>query len=106
MVVLGLDLRASPKRPSTVVALDKYSSVTFMGSFIQDEELIQIAQSQQPKLISIGVPLGLPLGLCCSETSCSCDFAVAQRKGRLLELELSRMGISCFLPTRDPLSVA
>ncbi len=100
MVVLGVDLRASPKRPSTVVALDEQSSVSFLSAFNEDEELAEIAQSQQPELIAIGAPLGLPLGLCCLEPSCDCNFAVPHRKGRLLELELSRMGISCFFTNK------
>ena len=44
--------------------------------------------------------MGLPLGLCCLEPSCDCNFAVPHRKGRLLELELSRMGISCFFTNK------
>jgi len=100
MVVLGVGLRASSKRPSTVVALDQDSSILRMESFGEDDELAELAQEQKPELISIGAPLGLPLGLCCLETSCSCDFSVPQRKGRLLELELSRMGISCFFTNK------
>ena len=100
MVILGVDLTASPNRASTVVALDDTSQVAFMNSFSEDDELAEMAQSHQPELIAIGAPLGLPSGLCCLETSCSCDFAIPQRKGRLLELELSRMGISCFFTNK------
>ena len=100
MGVLGVDLRASSKRLSTVVGLDQGSSVSFLESFNQDDELVQIAQSHQPALISIGAPLCLPLGLCCLEASCACDFATPHSKGRLLELELSRMGISCFFTNK------
>ena len=100
MVVLGVDLRASPQRPSTVVALDQFSTISFMNSFADDDDLAEIAQSNQPELIAIGAPLGLPLGLCCLETSCACCFELPQRKGRLLELELSRMGISCFFTNK------
>ena len=100
MVILGVDLRASARRPSTAVALDDNSQVAFMNSFSGDDELAEMAQFHRPELIAIGAPLGLPLGLCCLESSCSCDFAVPQRKGRLLELELSRMGISCFFTNK------
>ena len=100
MVILGVDLRASSKRASTVVALDQHSQVSFLDSFSEDDELAQIALTHQPGLIAIGAPLGLPLGLCCLESSCSCDFSIPQRKGRLLELELSRMGISCFFTNK------
>ena len=100
MVILGVDLRASSKRPSTVVALDQQSTVAFMDYFVEDEDLAQIAQDRKPEIIAIGAPLGLPLGLCCLESSHSCSFAQPQRKGRLLELELSRMGISCFFTNK------
>lgn len=100
MVILGVDLRASPNRPSTVVALDQDSKVAFMDSFSEDDELTEMVRDHQPDLISIGAPLGLPSGLCCLETSCSCNFALPQSKGRLLELELSRMGISCFFTNK------
>ena len=100
MVILGVDLRASPNRPSTVVALDQDSTIAFMDSFDEDDELAEMARAHKPDLISIGAPLGLPSGLCCLETTCSCTFALPQRKGRLLELELSRMGISCFFTNK------
>ena len=100
MVILGVDLRASPKHPSTVVALDCDSNVTFTDQFASDEEFVEMVQDHQPQLIAIGAPLGLPAGLCCLETTCSCQFAVPQRKGRQSELELSRMGISCFFTNK------
>ena len=99
-MILGVDLRASPRRLSTVVALDHLSTITFMNPFREDDELAEIAQTNQPELITIGAPLGLPSGLCCLETSCNCCFEQPQRKGRLLELELSRMGISCFFTNK------
>ncbi len=100
MVILGVDLRASPRRRSTVVALDPLSTIAFMNTFRDDEELAEIAQRHEPEMITIGAPLGLPSGLCCLETSCSCCVEQPQRKGRLLELELSRMGISCFFTNK------
>ncbi len=100
MVILGVDLRASANRTSTVVALDCQSRVAFLDKFCDDDEFVQMAQTHQPKLITIGAPLGLPAGLCCLETSCTCQFAVPQRKGRQSELELSRMGISCFFTNK------
>ena len=48
MVVLGVDLRASAKRASTVVALDQKSVLSFMGSFSEDDELVQIALTHKP----------------------------------------------------------
>lgn len=100
MVILGVDLRGSQTRPSTVVALDQQPQVAFMDSFGVDTELLQMVIEHQPSLIVIGAPLALPTGLCCLETSCSCKFDYPQRKGRQLELELSRMGISCFFTNK------
>ena len=100
MVILGVDLRATSKRASTVVALDQQSSIESMEWFSEDDELAHIVEKHKPQLIAIGAPLCLPLGLCCLETNHSCDFAIPQRKGRLLELELSRMGISCFFTNK------
>lgn len=100
MIVLGVNLRASPKRPSVVVGLDCRSQVVLTCRFSDDDELVGIAQEYKPRLIAVGSPLNLPTGLCCLETSCLCDFASPQMKGRILELELSRMGISCFFTTK------
>jgi predicted nuclease with RNAse H fold len=96
LVVLGVDLRSSPKHPSAVAALDSQAEVTYLGSAHTDAELVQLIQSLQPSLVAFGTPLGLPDGLCCLETSCVCTTGSPQKKGRVLELELSRMGISCF----------
>ena len=100
MVILGVDLRASSKRPSTVVALDGDSNVVFFDSFDNDPELHEMVQSCKPDLIAIGAPLGLPGGLCCLETSCSCRFSTPQNKGRQSEIDLARMGISCFFTNK------
>lgn len=100
MVILGIDLRASSKRPSTVVALDGDSNVLFFDSFDNDPELHEMVQACGPDLIAIGAPLGLPGGLCCLETTCSCGFSTPQNKGRQSEIDLARMGISCFFTNK------
>ena len=103
MVILGVDLRASSKRSSTVVALDGDSNVLFFDSFDDDPELHEMVQSCRPDLIAIGAPLGLPGGLCCLETTCSCRFSNPQNKGRQSEIDLARMGISCFFTNKGSL---
>lgn len=100
MVILGVDLRASSKRPSTVVALDGESNVIFFDSFDNDPELHEMVDSCKPDIIAIGAPLGLPGGLCCLETTCSCRFSTPQNKGRQSEIDLARMGISCFFTNK------
>ena len=96
MAVLGVDLRASLKKPSSIAVLDSQSHLVKLASFHQDSELIKIVDDIRPDLVAIGAPLNLPSGFCCLDQSCACHFSEPNRKGRLLELELAKMGISCF----------
>ena len=96
MSVLGVDLRASRKKPSSVAILDSHSRLTELASFYEDNELMKLVDDLRPDLVAIGAPLNLPSGFCCLDQSCDCRFSVPDRKGRLLELELAKMGISCF----------
>jgi len=96
MSVLGVDLRASRKKPSSVAILDPQSHLSKLGSFYEDRELIKLVDDIGPNLVAIGAPLNLPSGFCCLDQTCECHFSVPNRKGRLLELELAKMGISCF----------
>ena len=96
MSVLGVDLRASSKKPSSIAVLDTQSHLTELSSFYEDSELTKLVDELQPELVAIGAPLNLPSGFCCLDQSCDCRFSVSDRKGRLLELELAKMGISCF----------
>ena len=100
MVIVGVDLRASAKRPSPVVVLDDNAQMVFFGTFGQDAEFLDLVEAHRPQFIAIGAPLRLPTGLCCLETSCACYITGPQKKGRQLELELSRMGISCFFTNK------
>jgi predicted nuclease with RNAse H fold len=96
MSVLGIDLRASHKKPSSIAVLDTQSHLTELSSFYEDDELTKLVDDLQPDLVAIGAPLNLPSGFCCLDQTCDCRFSVSDRKGRLLELELAKMGISCF----------
>ena len=100
MVMGGLDLRASAKRPSPVVVLDDNAPMVYFGAIEQDSEFLDLVEAHLPQFIAIGAPLALPTGLCCLETSCPCYITGPQKKGRQLELELSRMGISCFFTNK------
>ncbi len=99
-MIFGVDLRASPKRKSSVVALDDGAQFSFLNSFRNDDELLQMSDEYQPSLIAIGAPLSLPSSLCCLEASCPCSATPPQKKGRIAELELARMGISCFFTNK------
>ncbi len=96
MVVLGVDLRTSPKRRSAMAALDCEPSVTFLGLASTDDDIVARVESLRPDVVAFGTPLTLPEGLCCLETACDCRTRSARRKGRQLELDLAQMGISCF----------
>ena len=96
MAVLGVDLRASRKKPSSIAILDSQSHLTELASFFEDNELIKVVDNINPDVVAIGAPLNLPSGFCCLDQSCECHFSEPNRKGRLLELELAKMGISCF----------
>ena len=96
MSVLGVDLRASSKKPSSFAVLDTRSHLTELGSFYEDSELTKLVDDLRPDLVAIGAPLNLPSGFCCLDQTCDCRFSVSDRKGRLLELQLAKMGISCF----------
>jgi len=96
MAVLGVDLRASLKKRSSIAVLDSQSHLTELSSFFEDNELIKVVDDINPDVVAIGAPLNLPSGFCCLDQSCECRFLEPNRKGRLLELELAKMGISCF----------
>ena len=100
MVLLGVDLRSSKVRTSAVAVLDGQSQVVHIGPFETNNDLLKIVRSFRPELIAIGAALTLPAGLCCLEASCPCEPEDPQKKGRQLELELSRLGISSFFTAK------
>ncbi len=104
MRYLGIDLKSSSKHASTIAVLKDDSRLDFIGNFSRDDELIDAVEQFQPKSLSIGAPLSLPDGLCCLETACSCRLASGQRKGRQAEIDLARMGISCFFTNKGSIT--
>ena len=96
MVVMGVDLRTSSNLASTVAVLNLRSEVVGIESAHTDDDLTELAEARCPTIIAIGTPLGLPAGNCCLESSCECRAVNRNHKGRQSELELSRIGISCF----------
>ena len=96
----GVDLRASPTRPTSVAGLDHNGRLRSLASISQDEEIADIGKKDQSSLIAIGSPLSLPKGLCCLEATCPCETDIPQSKGRQAEMELARMKISCFFTNK------
>ena len=96
MGVMGVDLRTSPNLASTVVILNYQAEVVDIQFAHTDDDLIGLARTAEPSIIALGTPLGLPEGNCCLESACDCRAVSRDHKGRQSELELSRIGISCF----------
>jgi len=96
MVVLGVDLRASSGRASAIAVLDDQALAVHIGTFQTDDDLWKIVRAYRPTLIAIGSPVSLPEGLECLQPPDPAAPKDSQKRGRQLELELARMGISCF----------
>ena len=99
MSSLGIDLSASPKRPSAYALIDGGVKLAHLDQFKTFDELLGVLEVHQPSLIAIDAPLSLPLGLDCLEESHSCSPLLDQ-KGRTAEQELARMHIGCFFTTK------
>jgi predicted nuclease with RNAse H fold len=100
MLYMGVDLKTTTRQRSSLAVIDSNSSIVLMGSFSEDRELIEAIRERRPQLIAIGSPLTLPTGLCCLESTCACRMVYPENKGRQAELELARMGISCFFTNK------
>ena len=59
MVLLGVDLRSSPKHASVIAVLNAGPEVlvSFLDAVHTDEEIVEIAENLNPSLIAIGTPL-------------------------------------------------
>ena len=97
---MGIDLKTTTRQQSSYSVIDSNSLTKFLGTFTDDTALLDIADRLRPGIIAIGSPLSLPHGLCCLEPGCDCRMATPSRKGRQAELELARMGISCFFTNK------
>lgn len=60
LVVLGLDLAGSPRRPTGACVLRVLKAETAI--LLGDEEIISLAEAVRPDLITIDAPLNLPPG--------------------------------------------
>ena len=99
MKFLGVDLSSSSKRPSTYALLSEDRDLLILDSFREDHELPELLESHDSPLTAIDAPLTLPLGTDCLEEACPCT-PVLNQKGRLAELELSKMRIGCFFTSK------
>ena len=100
MLYMGVDLKTTTRQRSSLAVIDSDSRIVFMGSFSENRELIEAIGKYHPLFIAIGSPLTLPTGLCCLESTCNCQMVYPENKGRQAELDLARMGISCFFTNK------
>ncbi|HKZ51290.1 MAG TPA: DUF429 domain-containing protein [Dehalococcoidia bacterium] len=96
---LGLDLAASPRRPTAYALLDGQGALKEMGGVGDDEAILDLAQRLRPRLVAIDAPLSLPRGLCCLELSCPC-CPLAPDGLKAAKRDLLRQGISLFPTTK------
>jgi uncharacterized protein len=98
MGILGLDLAASPRRPTGFCVL-RGRRVT-VGHLFGDEEIFATVDTAVPHLIAIDAPLALPAGRCCLLNTCTC---AGTTHFRVSDYELRRMGIRFFPMTLGPM---
>ena len=105
LTVLGVSLKSLEKNSSTVVVLDAQTAeILDLKTFLDDEGLLEMVRGKNPDelIISNGSPMSLPQGLHCLDREHACESVdqAEWRKGRRSELEMSRMGISCFFTNK------
>ncbi|MFO0701232.1 MAG: DUF429 domain-containing protein [Nitrospira sp.] len=94
LVILGIDLAGSPKRPTGVCVLRDLKAETHL--VFSDEEILNFIDEARPLLIPIDAPLSLPAG----------RRTVHDRSGEHLrdcDRELQRRGIRFFPITLGPM---
>lgn len=97
IVVLGIDLAGSPKRPTGVCRLAATSASVRLA--FSDEEILAAATSDI-RLVAIDAPLSLPRGRCCLRDDCEC---AGRSHFRRCDLGLREMGIRFFPLTIGPM---
>lgn len=86
--ILGLDLAASPLRPSGLCFLLDMKILTQLA--YKDEEILSLIKKKKPILVAIDAPLSLPISLSDGDKKISL---------RICEEELKRRRIPFFPPT-------
>jgi predicted nuclease with RNAse H fold len=97
IIVLGIDLAGSPKRPTGICYLEGLHASTHVA--LSDEEVLAAA-GPNVRLIAIDAPLSLPRGRCCLRSDCQC---VGKAHFRKCDLEVRALGIRIFPLTIGPM---
>ena len=98
-MVFGVDLTASPAKPSACLGLDDSMQPVYFGFATHDDDIMSLIALYSPQVIAIDAPLSLPAGLCCLEENCHCQ-AKSQGKNRQCDRELRQRGIPCYPTTK------
>jgi uncharacterized protein len=96
--ILGLDLAASPRRPTGFCLLR--GRRVGVGHLFSDEDIFATVETASPHLIAIDAPLALPAGRCCLRDTCAC---AGTTHFRVSDRELQRLGIRFFPMTLGPM---
>ncbi len=94
----GIDLAASPKRPTGVCLLRGRTVETRVVH--EDDELLEFIAHAAPANVGMDAPLFLPIGRCCLRNDCTCARTVHFRE---CDLELRRRSIRFFPITLGPM---
>ena len=97
IVVIGIDLAGSPKRPTGICRLSAMTASTHVA--FSDEEVLE-ALTDDARLVAVDAPLSLPRGRCCLRSDCEC---VGKAHFRDCDLELRKMAIKFFPITLGPM---
>jgi uncharacterized protein len=94
LVVVGIDLAGSPKRPTGLCVLRDLNAETCVG--FSDDEIMDFVREAQPVLVPIDAPLSLPDGRltihdCSGEHLRECDRALLHRGIRFFPVTLGPM---------------
>lgn len=97
IIVLGIDLAGSPKRPTGICRMEGLAASTRV--VFSDEE-IRSSVSPDVRLVAVDAPLSLPRDRCCLRSECDCAGTAHFRR---CDLELREMGIRFFPLTLGPM---
>ncbi len=104
MTFLGIHIRANEKYESNLVVLDCTSTIIQTSTFKSNDQLYDLISTINPNTVALGSPTSLPLELCCLEIDCGCTYDIDGNKGRVSEIQMASMSISCFYTTRGSIS--
>jgi hypothetical protein len=72
-VFVGIDLAASPRRPTGVCLLRGRRVETKV--VYSDDEMFEFIERVTPSTVGVDAPLFLPIGRCCLRNDCACAGA-------------------------------